>query len=262
MPTNLDRDGDGVLDATDNCVEIFNPQQYNEDGDPLGDVCDNCPHIANADQANVGETSQGRSPDLVGDACDPNPDQSGDLQHFFLGFNSADDLTGWSFAGDQDFKLANGQLQNRVTTNLALAWRNNLQLTADSTLVAKVTYRGFSQNYASRGAAVLGRFARNGNLGIGVGCGQMRTSPSTNNPFLNGSRYTGNAFDHSEAGTTTVNVNTMSVYTTRLTNNGATCGMTGVAASWSVASTSNGSGAAISVWGASVDIDYLIAYKR
>ena len=45
-----DMDGDGVMDASDNCPTIFNPirpldmgMQANADGDALGDACDPCP---------------------------------------------------------------------------------------------------------------------------------------------------------------------------------------------------------------------------
>jgi hypothetical protein len=64
------------------------------------------------------------------------------------------------------------------------------------------------------------------------------------------------------SGSTALSVGTTSIYTTTLTNNGALCRMAGVANTWSVSSGTNGSGVAISVWGAAVDIDYLIAYKR
>ena len=97
-----DSDGDGILDADDNCPTVFNPirpldngEQGDADGDDLGDVCDpcpldadtedcttfnpndsdgdgvdnlddNCPMIAN-DQQEDGDT------DGKGDVCDPCP---------------------------------------------------------------------------------------------------------------------------------------------------------------------------------------------
>lgn len=35
-----DADGDGIPDAGDNCVSVFNPDQADSDGDGLGDACD------------------------------------------------------------------------------------------------------------------------------------------------------------------------------------------------------------------------------
>lgn len=69
-----DTDGDGVLDDTDNCVNIPHPSQTDTDGDGLGDVCDNCPNTANANQADA-------DGDGFGDGCDncsaiANPDQT------------------------------------------------------------------------------------------------------------------------------------------------------------------------------------------
>lgn len=40
---NLDTDGDGVLDGTDNCPATPNAGQADADGDGVGDVCDVCP---------------------------------------------------------------------------------------------------------------------------------------------------------------------------------------------------------------------------
>ncbi|MBK9036364.1 MAG: hypothetical protein IPL61_34805 [Myxococcales bacterium] len=65
----VDRDGDGIDDVDDNCVDTRNPDQLDHDGDRVGDACDNCPGRANADQL---DTTEG-APDGVGDACDPWP---------------------------------------------------------------------------------------------------------------------------------------------------------------------------------------------
>ncbi len=261
--TPVDRDGDGLLDNVDNCPLVANPQQYDEDLDLVGDACDNCPHLANADQANALETNNGAVKDGIGDACDPNPTLAGDLQVMFLPFNSATDLQGWSFAGDEDFKVAGGKLQNRVQTNLGLAWRNNLDL-RDSTLVTKVTYLTFSPTYAFRGMALIGRFVRGGPgnpLGTGIGCGELsQNSINGGTPFLSGSRYNGDDFDNSPMGASALKVTHSIVYTAKLSGGGVTCNAG--AATWSRTSNAGGTGVAISVWGAGVDIDYLIAYKR
>jgi hypothetical protein len=39
-PPDEDADDDAVLDATDNCPSVSNPDQLNFDGDPFGDACD------------------------------------------------------------------------------------------------------------------------------------------------------------------------------------------------------------------------------
>jgi len=76
----IDTDNDGILDATDNCPSVANPDQLNTDGDDEGDACDadddndtvldssdNCPLIVNADQAN-------NDGDSLGDVCDDDDD--------------------------------------------------------------------------------------------------------------------------------------------------------------------------------------------
>jgi hypothetical protein len=72
-----DADGDGVVDAADNCPTVANPDQVNSDTDPQGDACDadddddgvldgpdNCETTPNPDQAD-GDN------DGIGTACDP-----------------------------------------------------------------------------------------------------------------------------------------------------------------------------------------------
>ncbi len=58
-----DLDLDGVLDALDNCIDIYNPGQDNPDGDIFGTACDNCALVANDDQLDG-------DGDGFGDACD------------------------------------------------------------------------------------------------------------------------------------------------------------------------------------------------
>ena len=80
LPPELDADGDGVPDITDNCPTTSNPGQHDTDGDGIGDVCDsgkpdydgdgipnigdNCPTVSNPDQADS-------DADGIGDVCDP-----------------------------------------------------------------------------------------------------------------------------------------------------------------------------------------------
>ncbi|MBN2447927.1 MAG: thrombospondin type 3 repeat-containing protein, partial [Phycisphaerae bacterium] len=58
-----DADGDGYLDGSDNCPQLYNPDQTDSDGDGVGDLCDNCDGVQNADQTDTDE-------DSFGDACD------------------------------------------------------------------------------------------------------------------------------------------------------------------------------------------------
>jgi hypothetical protein len=71
-----DADGDGALDASDNCAGVPNAAQGNADADAAGDACDadddndlvadasdNCPYAANSTQADA-------DGDGLGDACD------------------------------------------------------------------------------------------------------------------------------------------------------------------------------------------------
>ena len=68
-----DTEGDGIMDACDNCLTVDNPDQANGDSDVFGNACDNCPTVDNPDQANDDS-------DVLGNACDNcptvyNPDQ-------------------------------------------------------------------------------------------------------------------------------------------------------------------------------------------
>ncbi len=64
--TSSDRDGDGVLNAEDNCPDDYNPLQEDGDLDEVGDVCDNCASISNPNQ-------EDDDVDGVGNACDNCP---------------------------------------------------------------------------------------------------------------------------------------------------------------------------------------------
>ena len=79
----IDTDGDGVLDISDNCVNIPNPDQSNHDTDSMGDACDsdddndekldgqdNCPLVHNPDQIDSDN-------DGIGDVCDGDMDGDG-----------------------------------------------------------------------------------------------------------------------------------------------------------------------------------------
>ena len=82
-----DLDGDGILNDTDNCVAVANPEQVDDDLDGQGDLCDptpdgdldkdgifnrddNCLSAPNPDQSDLDD-------DGVGDVCDPDVDGDG-----------------------------------------------------------------------------------------------------------------------------------------------------------------------------------------
>jgi len=76
-----DKDGDGIVDAEDNCVLTANGDQGDSDDDGIGNACDNCPDTANEDQADVdgdgiGNVCSDRDKDGVLDAADNCPDNA------------------------------------------------------------------------------------------------------------------------------------------------------------------------------------------
>ncbi|MDX2114102.1 MAG: thrombospondin type 3 repeat-containing protein [Planctomycetota bacterium] len=71
-----DTDGDGVLNASDNCPQVANAGQEDGDGDGVGDACDNCPLVANASPVDANN-------DGLGDACSCGGDANRDGQVTF-----------------------------------------------------------------------------------------------------------------------------------------------------------------------------------
>jgi hypothetical protein len=86
----FDRDGDGVIDTSDNCLSTPNTDQADADGDGIGDACDACPNDAANDVdedgvcgavdncptvSNPGQEDADH--DGIGDACDPDDDNDG-----------------------------------------------------------------------------------------------------------------------------------------------------------------------------------------
>ena len=88
---NPDLDGDTIPNASDNCPNVANTNQYNEDGDRFGDACDPCPPIAD----NAPADGDG---DGVADACDPRPTMAGDSIALFEGFQAGIPAT-WTKTG-------------------------------------------------------------------------------------------------------------------------------------------------------------------
>jgi len=80
-----DADCDGFDDETDNCPDVYNPDQLDSDGDGVGDVCDNCPNTPNADQMDSNDNG-------IGDACDYDDGGGDDCETAFM----VGDTTFWS----------------------------------------------------------------------------------------------------------------------------------------------------------------------
>lgn len=98
-----DTDGDGILDAVDNCPTMANADQRDHDGDLHGDVCDHCPHLAST----LDPDGDG---DGVGDACDPRPTTAGDSRALWEGFYDANSIQNWVETGNGSWSVANGVL--------------------------------------------------------------------------------------------------------------------------------------------------------
>jgi hypothetical protein len=115
-----DLDGDGILNAADNCPHRGNVDQHDEDADLVGDACDNCPTIANADQRDTAEeNARDQFPDGVGDACDLRPGLGGDeIARMFSfadeGQASAWTGSGWTITGDAAQVSGDAQWQTRA----------------------------------------------------------------------------------------------------------------------------------------------------
>ncbi len=58
-----DIDEDGIADEFDNCINVFNPDQFDTDGDLVGNLCDNCPSIPNSNQLDCNNNG-------IGDLCE------------------------------------------------------------------------------------------------------------------------------------------------------------------------------------------------
>lgn len=93
---DIDTDGDGIIDSSDNCASIANPDQIDTDGDGIGNECDddddndgildvddNCVLIFNPNQEDADNNG-------VGDACNDDDDNDGipdDIDNCPLIFN-------------------------------------------------------------------------------------------------------------------------------------------------------------------------------
>ncbi len=108
-----DLDQDGLVNAKDNCPDLYNPNQADMDQDSLGDTCDpdddgdlvfdavdNCPAIGNPGQSDVDGDGQGNE-------CDPDGDGDGYLSTTYGG-DDCDDLDATSIPTWTPNKVSGG----------------------------------------------------------------------------------------------------------------------------------------------------------
>ena len=98
-PISSDSDGDTADDAAD-LFPLDALEAFDADVDGVGDNGDNCPYVANRDQQNTDEEYFARgvktldgnfvAPDVLGDACDSDPDGDGE-DSVFVSFSSTEE---------------------------------------------------------------------------------------------------------------------------------------------------------------------------
>ena len=144
-----DRDGDGVVNATDNCPDLSNPGQADGDTDGKGDVCDACPTVSNPGTAGCpvtiysiknGTTPVGASV-RVANALVTGKGANG----FFVqvkegdpGYTTADFSGLFVFTGASSPFLTGTQVGNRVSIDASVALFNG-QLELDAIVAVTVT---------------------------------------------------------------------------------------------------------------------------
>ncbi|MFN0252549.1 MAG: thrombospondin type 3 repeat-containing protein [Kofleriaceae bacterium] len=251
-----DSDLDGRGDVCDSCPNAMNVDQADEDGDTVGDACDNCPHIANLNQLNV-------DADGVGDVCDPRS-AAADRIVLFLPFNDPAEVAGWStsqfaIGPDSDFVVEGGVLEQRSTPVAALFYNNDLAINAAWT-TTHVTY-GMLDTTMVRGVSVVEQFAKtNGDIGVGQGCGELR-STSLDNDRAN---FTYTSFFNNQLhysmlaqGGATVAVNHEATYTTHQNGGNTECTVDGTQRNEN-SITAPGRGLALHTSGVQAKFSYLI----
>lgn len=173
-----DSDGDGIIDALDNCPDVSNSDQHDEDLDGVGDACDNCPTVSNPDQADEGEVEAGEQADGVGDACDPRPEDPGDSILFFDSFKGpldpawtvGDGADEWSISSD-------GLVVGNNTAGAHLLYWNGQS--ANRTVVATTaTVLSLAPN-STYGIGVASGYIESAGDGVGTGylCYQFTSDP-------------------------------------------------------------------------------------
>jgi hypothetical protein len=160
---SLDGDGDGILDAVDNCPTVQNPNQHDEDGDGLGDACDLCPEA-------MEPTNVDTDGDDLGDGCDP---RTGADEYVFDTFHPQLNLAWrtfgtWAIGADMDSyaqtstaALADAMLMTPPPVDTgSLDIRFHLPVPAATTFEAGVAFRVGQADPAQQFAGYTATLAR------------------------------------------------------------------------------------------------------
>jgi hypothetical protein len=155
-PTGFDGDGDGAVDAVDNCPGTPNPDQRDLDHDGIGDACDACPTMAGSvdspDEDGDGvldvcdncpgtpNRPQGDGDgDEIGDACDTVDDPShGQTRVLFDGFGSPSASWGTAVWPDDNGTLTGDAATIMHLSNLTLAGMTDHAWHVDAGLVIPI----------------------------------------------------------------------------------------------------------------------------
>jgi hypothetical protein len=121
-------DGDVTVDAS------CDTDAHDEDGDGLIDACDNCPHQFNPGQEN-------NDGDGVGDQCDPRPTLGGDRIALFFGFDAMPPGMQFEPANGGQWVVTGDQLRQQLATGTHVArFPLGLEVVAVTTHLKVETY--------------------------------------------------------------------------------------------------------------------------
>ncbi|CAN5923755.1 hypothetical protein BH11MYX3_BH11MYX3_00300 [soil metagenome] len=182
-----DLDGDGVLNAADNCPTTANVDQHDEDGDTLGDSCDPCPHLPG--------TASDSDGDGVGDACDPQPTIAKQIWVMFDPFTTQravwDFSTGTTLIADQ-MKMV-GTSANSGFSRLSNQTTGELRIISGGTIasVAGTTPHALSIAFGVNSTGANYHYVQFYDSGVGTGEISISRAQGASFPSLASTSYPG-----------------------------------------------------------------------